>query len=324
MLQGGRSYTADELARELKVSRRTVFRDLNVLEQAHIPYYYDHARGTYKIEQQFFLPPINLTLSEAMALMVSARRLGGRGQLPLSSAGAQAAMKIQMVLPESVKRYLGELLERLVIFPPPTARHAGLDDMFEQLAGAIVARRACRLVYVSFQEQKQIKVTVEPLQLVFVGRGWYLLAWSREHRERRTFKLGRIKRLTVTDSPCTPPEDAVSERPFGDAWCMIGEGRVYNVHLRFTRQVAGNVAEVNWHHSQQVEWNDDGSVEYRARVDGLGEITWWILGYGDQVKVLQPAELAQRVQDVASSLLRQYHPGGHVPAARRGEIQAQP
>jgi len=46
--------------------------------------------------------------------------------------------------------------------------------------------------------------------------------------------------------------------------------------------VAGNVAEVLWHQTQRVEWNDDGSIEFHATVDGLGEITWWLLGYGSQ------------------------------------------
>ena len=48
MLQGGRSYTANELAEELEVSRRTIFRDLNMLEMAHIPYYYDPQKGGYR------------------------------------------------------------------------------------------------------------------------------------------------------------------------------------------------------------------------------------------------------------------------------------
>ena len=77
LLQGGRTYTARELARELEVSRRTIFRDLNMLELAHIPYYYDPKRGGYKINRHFFLPPINLTLSEALAVLMLAGRLQG-------------------------------------------------------------------------------------------------------------------------------------------------------------------------------------------------------------------------------------------------------
>ena len=87
---------------------------------------------------------------------------------------------------------------------------------------------------------------------------------------------------------------------------MIPEGKLYNVHLHFSRQVAGNVAEVQWHRSQRVEWNDDGSAEFFATVDGLGEIGWWVLGYGDQVEVISPAPLRKRIADVAQGVLNQY------------------
>ena len=138
-----------------------------------------------------------------------------------------------------------------------------------------------------------------------MGRAWYLIAYSRRHRERRTFKLSRIKKLTVTDKPFDPPADAADDG-FGEAWSMIPEGRCYDVHLRFKPTVAGNVAEVSWHKSQRVEWRDDGSVDFFVRIDGLGEIAWWILGYGDQVKVLQPPALAQRVAKVARKMAAQY------------------
>jgi predicted DNA-binding transcriptional regulator YafY len=48
LLQGRQSWSVEELALELQVSRRTVFRDLNMLEMAHIPYYFDDERGNYR------------------------------------------------------------------------------------------------------------------------------------------------------------------------------------------------------------------------------------------------------------------------------------
>ena len=52
LLQGARRYTAADLAGELEVSKRTIFRDLNMLELARIPYYFDPKTGAYTISQQ--------------------------------------------------------------------------------------------------------------------------------------------------------------------------------------------------------------------------------------------------------------------------------
>jgi proteasome accessory factor B len=58
-----------------------------------------------------------------------------------------------------------------------------------------------------------------------------------------------------------------------------------------------------WHKTQKTEFEDDGSLLFRARVSGLSEIVWWILGYGDQAEVLQPKKLrlliAQRAKNMA-------------------------
>jgi proteasome accessory factor B len=86
---------------------------------------------------------------------------------------------------------------------------------------------------------------------------------------------------------------------------MIPEGRLYNVRLRFLPKVARSVAEVRWHSTQTVTFQEDGSVIIEFRVDGLNEITWWILSYGDQVQVLAPAALRQKVIKIAENMVNQ-------------------
>lgn len=309
LLQGSKGLTADELARELDVSRRTVFRDLNMLEMAHIPYYFDSDSGGYQISRQFFLPPINLTLPEALAMLVLTGRMRGASQLPLLAHGARAAVKLESVLPDSIRRHVGSVIDHLDMSLGPISRHEGLEPMFDDLASAIINRKVCRLVYISFHEQKQIVTQVQPLRLLFIARAWYLIAYSSVHREVRTFKLARVRKLTVTDRTFTPRADTDASRHFGDAWMMIPEGRLYEVQVHFDAKVAGNVAEVQWHHNQKVQWNDDGSIEFSARVDGIGEITWWILGYGQYAEVIGPPELRSRVAQAARDVLDRYRKG---------------
>ncbi len=85
---------------------------------------------------------------------------------------------------------------------------------------------------------------------------------------------------------------------------MPAAGRDSHVIVRFKPLVARNVAEVNWHKTQRTKFLPDGSLEFRATVSGFSEIAWWILGYGDQAEVLQPARLrhliAQRARNMAA------------------------
>jgi proteasome accessory factor B len=84
---------------------------------------------------------------------------------------------------------------------------------------------------------------------------------------------------------------------------MIPEGRIYNIKLRFLPKVAENVTEVQWHSTQKVTRESDGSAIMEFRVDGLNEISWWILGYGDQVQVLAPEALRKKIIEAAKNMI---------------------
>jgi proteasome accessory factor B len=71
--------------------------------------------------------------------------------------------------------------------------------------------------------------------------------------------------------------------------------------------VARNVAEVVWHKTQQLVHRPDGSLDFHVRVSGLQEISWWILGYGDQAEVLKPARLRQLIGERAGRLVEMYN-----------------
>jgi hypothetical protein len=87
------------------------------------------------------------------------------------------------------------------------------------------------------------------------------------------------------------------------------------VVVRFSRKVAQNVAEVAWHKTQRLEFRADGSLDFHVTVSGLGEISWWILGYGDQAEVVQPPELRRIVAGHAARMIEKYADQSHGASA---------
>ncbi len=131
-----------------------------------------------------------------------------------------------------------------------------------------------------------------------------MLGFSSLHKSIRTFKLNRIGELEITDKCFLGGEDFNVYDYLGRAWSMIPEGRIHNIKLRFLPKVANNVTEVQWHSTQKVKRNSDGSATVEFRVDGLGEISWWILGYGDQVQVFAPKALRNKVLQAAKNMIK--------------------
>jgi len=322
LLRSGRRYDPDTLAKELRVSKRTVFRDLNLLTAAHIPYYFDQQAGAYAIKRSFFLPAINLTVDEALVLVLASRKMIGQLPLPLFQQASAAAVKIESSLPKAIQDHCGSILDHLDVRWPAIAEDRTLDKTFHEIRTAIERQRKVRVLYESLFDAgnttplgKTMDIVLSPYRLVFIHRAWYLIAHSGTHDEIRTFKLSRITKIRVLEEKFVAEADFCLEDYLGDAWVMIPEGRRYGVELIFSPKVARNVAEVSWHATQQCEFLDDGSLRFSVTVDGLREISWWILGYGDQVKVAKPKQLVKMIAKTARSMAKMYQSDDKPPRA---------
>ncbi len=297
--------SAAQLAAELGVSRRTLFRDLNTLGAAGIPYEHESGRG-YRIAPSFFLPPVNLKVSEAMGLMILARSAQATPDQPMTAPAAEAVAKLMATMPPGIRQVCQEMMGRVSINPGARARVNDDASHYTLLQQAIDQQRVVKMTYASLFDEQTIRLNLRPYHLHYSVRAWYVIGHSAMHRQVRVFKLARITQATLTDRffRMTQPFDV--DKHFGKAWSMIPEGKVHRVELEFTAKVGRNVAEVRWHPSQQHEWLDDGRCRVRFEVDGLGEISWWLLGYGDQVKVLRPAALRERLRQTYRAALGRY------------------
>ena len=309
LLQSGRNYDTPLLALELGVSRRTVFRYLDVLRSVGMDFAHDPQTGGYQAKPGSLLRPVDFSLTEALALLLASRgvRYGpAEPSVPLLRSAASAALKIESVLPGPVQQYCRELINKIIIYPAAAARHKHTAGFFEMIQKAMHQKRKLKMVYRSLTERERIETTLSPYRLLFCQRAWYVVGHSSLHNSVRTFKLLRVYQLKLLDKLYIPDKDFNLEKFFGYAWSMIPEGKLHRVVLRFSPKVAHNVAEVLWHKTQQFEWLRDGSLIFRVTVDGLTEIGWWILGYGAEVEVMAPAILRSHMAKTAEAMLKTY------------------
>ncbi|RKY24390.1 MAG: WYL domain-containing protein [Planctomycetota bacterium] len=303
-LQSGRRYAVEDLSKLFGTSRRTIFRDLKELQQIGVPYHYDAGAGGYTVDPEFFLPPIDLNLQEAMSLLLLVHKASRQIQLPSKNSALLAALKIENNLPAKIRQYCNTALRNISTKVGSQAPMNLLDKTFTQLQKAITTKKKVNIQYHSLFENKIIDTELCPYHLLYNRRAWYVLGLSELHKSVRTFKLNRIRELQTTEKRFLDGDNFDLDDYLGRAWSMIPQGRIYNVKLRFLPKVAENVAEVQWHSTQKVTRNEDGSAIVEFRVDGLGEIIWWILGYGDQVQVLAPKALRKKVVETAKNMIK--------------------
>jgi predicted DNA-binding transcriptional regulator YafY len=307
LLQVGRGHNTDSLAQACGVSRRTIFRDLDLLRISGVPLLFDEKQERYRIPGACLLPPTNFTPEEALSLLVLCHELGDDSGLPFLGPARTAAVKLESSLPSRLREQLRNVTAALHIHPPPSNPLIGCKPVYEQLLDSAASRRNVRIRYGSLKDDKEIVTRLSPYGLFFSRRSWYVVGRSSLHRAKRTFNIGRILQLELLSDHFQIPRGFSIERYLGNAWHMIPEkGRDREVVVRFSRLVAHNVAEVNWHKTQRVVFQDDGSADFHVTVSGLNEISWWILGYGDQAEVVQPPELRQLIAERAKRMVETY------------------
>jgi proteasome accessory factor B len=136
----------------------------------------------------------------------------------------------------------------------------------------------------------------------------YLIGYDEERDALRTFKIERVQHASLTARTFEVPGDDPTLAALRDAWDIIADQPTTGVVLRFSPGVAARVSETRWHPSQQLEPQPDGSLLWRATVSGIIEVRLWILGWGADVEVLEPAELRQDVAATLRSALDRYGP----------------
>ncbi|HET6248704.1 MAG TPA: WYL domain-containing protein [Tepidisphaeraceae bacterium] len=309
-IQGNPNLNAKRLAEIHGVHERTIYRDIDILQGATVPVSFDEDTGGYTIRRDFFLRPIDLALDEAMALLLLANHVAANEQIPHLAQAARGAEKIRAVLPRQFGEWINELIPRLTISLARSANEP-TADVHEKMRQAIATRRALQCQYESPNRRSPDNddaaiFRFDPYALYFGQRAWYVVGHHHAHNEIRTLKLCRFTRCHPTDKPYFIPDDFSLATHFGKAWRMMPTGTLHDIALHFDPTCAETVADTHWHDSQTVTWLPDGSVNMTFRVDGLEEIIWWIASYGPHCRVMNPPELATRIQHLHATAAGQY------------------
>lgn len=190
VLRRDRFTTAEKLARELGVTPRTIYRDIQELSRSGVPIEGEAGVG-YRLPTRFDLPPLTLSFDEAEALVMGARMVSAWADEGLKRAATSLLSKIENVLPEDRKGF-----RELPLMVPDFHVPKEIVAYVGELRGAIRERRKLHLDYVRADGERAVRV-VRPLGLAFWGDRWNLVGWCELRQAFRIFRPDRIQSLIV-------------------------------------------------------------------------------------------------------------------------------
>jgi predicted DNA-binding transcriptional regulator YafY len=189
--------TTSDLARELGVSPRSIFRDLDTLRDRGLPIEASRGRGGgLRLPANWGLGKVLLSREEALCALLGLA-IAERLRLPMfASELSRARVKVASAFPRTERRRLAPLRERIFI---GGAASAAVRASYAEPSAAPI-----RPLQVAFVEERTVRATyakeggesslrrLEPHALLINWPAWYLLAFDSSRNESRTFRLDRF------------------------------------------------------------------------------------------------------------------------------------
>lgn len=266
----------------------------------YLPYLDVRTGGTPRRSRPYSLASVALESAEVPILRRAAQRVAQMSDHPLASAGQSALRKLSFDLPE-LALPAGEHL-----VTTPVSEHFG--RAFKTLFDAVRDRRAVKCRYYAIGRDQEETRVIEPYGMMLSWGSWYCVGRSRERDAMRVFRVDRMREVEVVSGAKgafkvpkgfkieqylkrapweltdTKPITVRIEVAFPQSRWVIGEG-------------LGKVLKAV---------TDDGGAELEFAVRAQDPFLRWLLTFGHQVKVLEPAPLRRQLDALRASVAKRY------------------
>ncbi len=293
-----RGPTAAQLAKYEEVPLRTVYRDLEALQEAGFPLYTrkeDRSKRWHLMEAYSFNVPQPFTLTELMSLHIYEDLIRVFQGTMFHDSLESLFKKVQASLPPQTLAYLDRIRSTFKAGVKPYKDYGRFKEILAGINQAALNRHRIEIVYHALKNEETVR-KVDPYRIWFFEGTIYLIGYCHLRRDMRVFVLDRIKNLSQTEEDFEIPGSFDFNEFIGHSFrVMRGETRL--VRIRISPDWARYVGERIWHESQRTRELEDGGIELSFKAGGLEEICRWVLGLGPEAEVLEPNELREMVVD---------------------------
>jgi proteasome accessory factor B len=301
LLNSGAGVSVYDIAERLDCSVRTAIRYLDALEAAGEPLYEETVgkRKVWRLMPSARHETITLTTSQMLSLYLSRAAFdflagtGFREDLDDVFAKLESTLKRKdFTAARNLDRKIFDVNEA------PHIYEGRLDHVNEMMTGLLREERL-RITHGSVA-RSQRPFVLEPLTLVIYKKGLYLAGYSHHHNGIRTFSLDGFGDIDwLKGDKFEYPADFHPSKLAEGAFGLISGPRT-RVRIFFGEKVARFVRRRRWHPTQEVK-RVAGGIELAMEVSGTVEVVSWVLGFGDQAEIIEPASLRD---EVAAELAR--------------------
>jgi predicted DNA-binding transcriptional regulator YafY len=311
LLQARGGMTGSQLAQELEVSVRTVYRDVEALSEAGVPIYAERGpHGGVRLVDGYRTRLTGLNEDEAQALFLSGLP-GPAAELGLGTVVAAARLKVLAALPPELRARASRLTQRFHLDAPGWFRPAEPVPHLETLAAAVWEERRVTVAY--RRPDRIVDRSLDPLGIVLKAGIWYLVATT--DGQVRSYRVSRVEGVTVTEERFQRPPHFDLVAFWDEAIAAYQESlpqieAILRVRSSAIDWLATSIGDPAWATAtRQPDPAGEDWVRVMLRVETIESALADLLRLGPRVEVLEPQTLRQAVIDEARAVLSAYGTG---------------
>ncbi|UJF33511.1 helix-turn-helix transcriptional regulator [Paenibacillus hexagrammi] len=300
LLLNRKRVSAKELSDRFEVSLRTIYRDIETINQAGIPVVsYPGLTGGYEIMDEYRIDRQFLSMEELQSIIIGLK--GIRSTVGEQEVGTLLD-KVGAMVAKSEQKTGTSLHNQIVIDMNPWRRNQADQEKLSLLREAIRQTKLIRFQYTSSQSELSLR-TVEPMGIVVKGFGWYLYAYCLLREDFRVFRLSRMKELEVLSTVFTPRSDMVD----GFSFHMSRHRQESSlVKLVLQIQPSFRAQAEDYFQPEHIAVQPDGTLIVTARQPDEPWLYGMLLSYGPGLRILEPTHIAAIIQERARQVVDLY------------------
>ena len=293
-----RKLTVDELADTFGVSRRTIFRDFNVLSEINVPVVWDQYSG-YGVMDGYKIPPLMFTSKELATIMVGLNFVKSQVDKMLVDDAKGVEVKIKNVLPDELKEFMNSLDNRTVVDPFLHFGHEKKEGgNWYLVSSAISQKKSLSFTYKSKSDEAVTGRKIDPYLLVFYRDHWNVIGFSHKRKAIRNFVLDRMDEVKILDQNFELEEEINIEA------LIFGSNESGQLVEVLVDKSADRAFRANLP-TKIFKKKDDSSKKIKVSFyfDNLNFLNEWLLQFGDKIEIVSPEVLKMERKKLLNKML---------------------
>ena len=284
ILMQKRKITAKELADRFEVSTRTIYRDIETLSRANIPIYASKGKdGGIGLLDEYVLNKTILSEEEQNQILFALQGM--------EEAKGQDEKDILNKLSALFNKKVNDWIK--IDF---SNWSDAKEERFEIIKSAILNKRLIQFTYYNSNGEESKRI-VEPLQIWFKDKSWYLISYCKLKQDYRIFKIARIKEIKMLQEHFERelPREEKDENynlKIIELELEINKAMTYRVYDEFE--------------SEEITKKEDGNFIVKVEYPENEWVYGYILSFGEYAKVLSPSYAKNIIKDKLEKILKNY------------------